>query len=107
MLKVKEKLTILELKRTRFLCYDCGQTFSAKTDLVDEHHQLTKELKQAILIELYENQSRNLKIRRSTVGSSDIGNSYSKIPRHWSHSNGIIIDCLNDQLVKQKSLMSC
>ncbi|HCC5233268.1 TPA: transposase, partial [Escherichia coli] len=52
MLKVKEKLTILELKRTRFLCYDCGQTFSAKTDLVDEHHQLTKELKQAILIEL-------------------------------------------------------
>ncbi|WP_428209119.1 transposase family protein, partial [Enterococcus faecium] len=80
MLKVKEKLTILELKRTRFLCYDCGQTFSAKTDLVDEHHQLTKELKQAILIELYENQSRNLKIRRSTVGSSDIGNSYSKIP---------------------------
>lgn len=72
MLKVKEKLTILELKRTRFLCYDCGQTFSAKTDLVDEHHQLTKELKQAILIELYENQSRNLKIRRSTVGSSDI-----------------------------------
>ncbi|NTP71706.1 aldo/keto reductase [Enterococcus faecium] len=42
-----------------------------------------------------------------SVGSSDIGNSYSKIPRHWSHSNGIIIDCLNDQLVKQKSLMSC
>ncbi|MDT2564539.1 transposase, partial [Enterococcus avium] len=26
---------------------------------------------------------------RSTVGSSDIGNSYSKIPRHWSHSNGV------------------
>ncbi|GAB7310903.1 hypothetical protein EGB_22500 [Enterococcus gallinarum] len=37
MLKVKEKLTILELKRTRFLCHDCG-----------------------------------LKIRRSTIGSSDI-----------------------------------
>ncbi|MFZ6151125.1 transposase family protein, partial [Enterococcus avium] len=60
MLKVKEKLTILELKRTRFLCDDCGRTFSAKTDLVDEHHQLTKELKQAILMELYENQSRKL-----------------------------------------------
>ncbi|OJG83254.1 hypothetical protein RV13_GL002836 [Enterococcus raffinosus] len=42
MLKFKEKLTtILELKCSGFLCHDCGQTFSAKSDLVDEHHQLT------------------------------------------------------------------
>jgi len=60
MLKVKERLTILELKRSRFLCRDCGQTFSAKTDLIDPNHQLTKELKHAILMELYENQSRKL-----------------------------------------------
>lgn len=60
MLKVKERLTILELKRSRFLCHDCGQTFSAKTDLIDPNHQLTNELKHAILMELYETQSRKL-----------------------------------------------
>ena len=70
MLKFKERLTILELKRSRYLCHDCGSTFSAKTDLVDEHHQLTKELKQAILVELFENQSRKLIAKKYFV--SDI-----------------------------------
>lgn len=70
MLKFKERLTILELKRSRYLCHDCGSTFSAKTDLVDEHHQLTKELKQAILLELFENQSRKLIAKKYFV--SDI-----------------------------------
>ncbi len=30
MVKFKEKLTILELKRTRFLYHECGQTFFCK-----------------------------------------------------------------------------
>lgn len=72
MLKVKEKLTILELKRTRFLCQACGTTFSAKTDLVDEHHQLTKELKHAILMELFENQSRKLIAKKFFVSDGTI-----------------------------------
>lgn len=60
MIRFKKKLSILELKRSRFLCHDCGKTFSTKTPLVDTNHQLTKELKQGILMELYENQSRKL-----------------------------------------------
>lgn len=72
MLKFKEKLTLLELKRTRFLCHDCGQTFSSKTDLADEHHQLTKELKQAILMELYENQSRKLIAKKYFVSDGTV-----------------------------------
>ncbi|MDT2464030.1 transposase family protein, partial [Enterococcus avium] len=35
MLKVKEKLTILELKRTRFLCHDCGRILREAT----KHYQ--------------------------------------------------------------------
>lgn len=33
MLKVKERLPILQLKRTRFLCHACRTTFSAQIDL--------------------------------------------------------------------------
>lgn len=72
MLKVKEKLTILELKRTRFLCHTCGTTFSAKTDVVDDHQQLTKELKHAILMELFENQSRKLIAKKYFVSDGTI-----------------------------------
>lgn len=72
MLKVKEKMTILELKRSRFLCHACGTTFSAKTDLVDDHHQLTKELKHAILMELFENQSRKLIAKKFFVSDGTI-----------------------------------
>lgn len=72
MLKAKEKLTILELKRSRFLCHDCGKSFSSKTGLVDENHQLTKELKFAILKELYENQSRKLIAKKYFVSDGTI-----------------------------------
>lgn len=72
MLKVKEKLTILELKRSRFFCHTCGTTFSAQTDLVDDHHHLTKELKQAILMELFENQSRKLIAKKYFVSDGTI-----------------------------------
>ncbi|HAQ4257602.1 TPA: ISL3 family transposase, partial [Enterococcus faecium] len=83
MLKVKEKLTILELKRTRFLCHDCGRTFSAKTDLVDEHHQLTKELKQVILMELYENQSRKLIAKKYFVSDGTVTRILREATKHY------------------------
>lgn len=83
MLKVKEKLTILELKRTRFLCHDCGQTFSTKTVLVDEHHQLTKELKQAILMELYENQSRKLIAKKYFVSDGTVTRILREATKHY------------------------
>ncbi|GAA2938389.1 hypothetical protein GCM10019994_27290 [Enterococcus raffinosus] len=72
MLRIKEKLTILELKRSRFLCHACGTKFSAKTDVVDDHQQLTKELKHAILMELFENQSRKLIAKKYFVSDGTI-----------------------------------
>ena len=83
MVKFKEKLTILELKRTRFLCHECGQTFSAKTDLVDEHHQLTKELKQAILMGLYENQSRKLIAKKYFVSDGTVTRILREATKHY------------------------
>ncbi len=84
MLKVKEKLTILELKRTRFFsAMIVDVPFSAKTDLVDEHHQLTKELKQAILMELYENQSRKLIAKKYFVSDGTVTRILREATKHY------------------------
>ena len=72
MLKDKEKLTILEVKRSRFLCHACGATIFAKIDLVDDHYQLTNELKHAILMELFENQSFKLINKKNFVSDGMI-----------------------------------
>lgn len=83
MIKFKEKLTILELKRPHFLCYEFGQTFSAKTDLVDEHLQLTKELQQAILMELYENQSRKMIAKKYFVSDGTVTRILCEVTKHY------------------------
>jgi transposase len=105
MLKVKEKLTILELKRTRFLCHDCGRTFSAKTDLVDEHHQLTKELKQAILMELYENQSRKLIAKKYFVSDGTVTRILREATKHYqSRMNFLPTVLCMDEFKSMKSV---
>lgn len=68
-LKVKEWLTILKLKCSQFLGHDCGQMLSAKTDLINPNHQLTKEFKYAILMKLDETQSRKLIIKKYFVSN--------------------------------------
>ncbi|MDV4349620.1 transposase family protein, partial [Enterococcus faecium] len=104
-LKVKEKLTILELKRTRFLCHDCGRTFSAKTDLVDEHHQLTKELKQAILMELYENQSRKLIAKKYFVSDGTVTRILREATKHYqSRMNFLPTVLCMDEFKSMKSV---
>lgn len=105
MLKVKERLTILELKRSRFLCHDCGQTFSAKTDLIDTNHQLTKELKHAILMELYENQSRKLIAKKYFVSDVTITRVLREATKdyHPNHSHLPTVLCM-DEFKSMKSV---
>lgn len=53
-----KRLTFLKLKRTRFLCHNCGATFVAHTSLVDEHCHLSKDLKYQIALDLTRTRSR-------------------------------------------------
>ena len=52
------RLTFLELKRSRFLCHECGKTFHAHTELIEEHHHLSKQLCLQIMLDLKKNVSR-------------------------------------------------
>ncbi|NVN79721.1 ISL3 family transposase, partial [Enterococcus avium] len=54
-----------------------------KTDLVDEYHQLTKELKQAILMELYENQSRKLIAKKYFVSDGTVTRILREATKHY------------------------
>ncbi|WP_339101964.1 ISL3 family transposase [Candidatus Enterococcus clewellii] len=52
------RLTLLELKRSRFRCHECHATFHAQTELVEEHHHLSKQLCLQIMLDLKKNVSR-------------------------------------------------
>lgn len=58
LLPFRERKTILELKRSRFLCKECGATFNAHTSLVEENCQISKELRYKIAFDLKKNISR-------------------------------------------------
>lgn len=42
----------LSLKKQRFLCKECNQTFTASTNIVDEHCYISNQIKQHILCDL-------------------------------------------------------
>lgn len=50
--------TFLQLKKTRFLCRQCGSIFNAQTSLIDENCHLAKELMYKIALDLRKNRSR-------------------------------------------------
>lgn len=56
--EVERRPTYLKLKRERYLCKNCGSTFSATTSLVDDYCQLSKQLKYQIAFDLKENRAR-------------------------------------------------
>lgn len=58
--KFNQYLTLLELKRTRFLCRNCGKTFHARTNIVNEHCHLSKQLTYQIALDLQKNISRKM-----------------------------------------------
>lgn len=52
------QLTLLKLKRTRFLCHSCGATFVAQTPIVERNHHISKSLKYQIALDLKKIRSR-------------------------------------------------
>ncbi|MGY3704573.1 hypothetical protein BW731_06505 [Vagococcus martis] len=50
--EVERRPTYLKLHRARYLCRNCGSTFSASTSLVDDYSQISKQLKYQIAFDL-------------------------------------------------------
>ena len=57
LIKVQENYSYLRLYKQRFLCKNCGTTFTAKTYYVDENCYISKPLKFAIAVALKEKKS--------------------------------------------------
>lgn len=66
------KLVVLKLKKQRFLCKHCGETFSAQTSLVDRHCFIANPLKSLISLELREEQSMTLIAKHLNVSTSTV-----------------------------------
>lgn len=52
MLSVCNSPTVLVLSKQRFLCKNCGSTFSAKTDFVDKFSSISNDVKRKVAIDL-------------------------------------------------------
>lgn len=58
LLPIHSHKTVFNLKKTRFLCKECGSTFSSETSLVDRNCSISVDLKRKIMAELAINSSR-------------------------------------------------
>ncbi|MGP6147744.1 ISL3 family transposase, partial [Jeotgalibaca sp. A122] len=63
---------LLRLKKQRFLCKHCGQTFIAETRLVERHCFISNIIKQTIAMELREIQSMKLVAQHLSVSNSTV-----------------------------------
>lgn len=68
----RNMLTYLELKRSRFLCRDCGKTFVAETSIVAPNDHFSRALKQQIILELAQVSSRKSIAQRYFVSDVSI-----------------------------------
>jgi len=78
--------TILFLDKQRFLCKHCHSTFTASTDLVDFHKQISNNTKLSITLDLMHKGSEKDIARRNNVSASSV--------------NRILHDISEDKLIK-------
>lgn len=84
--KISNYNVILRLDKQRFFCKYCKPTFTATTDVVDYHKQISNNTKTAIKLELMEKGSEKDIARRNNVSSCTV--------------NRILDDISKDNLVK-------
>lgn len=70
--KVAEYPFIIQLRKQRYLCKECGRTFSAETSEVKKHHQISKALRAKISKELKKIQSMKDIGERCLVSSATV-----------------------------------
>ncbi len=100
-----EHFTLLELKRTRFLCHECGATFHAHTELIEEHHHLSKQLQYQIMLDLKKNVSRKMIARKHFVSDLTVLRMMERISKNYRTNWNFLpkILCIDEF----KSMKSC
>ena len=89
------KLVLLKLKKQRFLCRHCGETFIAETNLVNRNCYISNIIKSTISMELAETQAMSLIGKHLNVSSHTVlrqlktidgysKTDYSNLPEHLS-----------------------
>lgn len=84
--KVSNYNTILILDKQRFKCKHCNSTFTATTDLVDYHKQISNNTKLSVTLELMEKGSEKDISKRHNISSSS--------------TNRILDDISKDTIIK-------
>ena len=83
--------TLLILDKQRFLCKNCNKTFTASTDLVDYHKQISNDTNLNIKLELMQKGSEKDIAKRNNVSSN--------------HVNRILHQISEDKLVKNNGIL--
>lgn len=74
--------TILFLKKQRFLCKECGSTFSAKTEIVNKFSNISNDIKRKIALDL-----TNISSFKSIAESNGVSvNTVLRVFKEWSKS---------------------
>lgn len=79
--KVSNFNTILLLDKQRFLCKYCNSTFTAETDLVDYHKQISNNSKLSITLELMQKSSEKDIAKRNNVSTNTVNRILDQIAK--------------------------
>ena len=78
--------TILLLDKQRFFCKHCNKTFTASTDLVDFHKQISNDTRRAVILDLMTKDSEKNIAKRNNISTNSV--------------NRILDDISDDKYVK-------
>ena len=85
--KVSNYNTLLLLDKQRFLCKHCNHTFTASTDIVDFHKQISNDTRKSVTLDLMTKDSeKNISFRNGISTNS---------------TNRILYDLSKDELIKK------
>ena len=83
--------TILLLDKQRFFCKHCNKTFTASTDLVDFHKQISNDTRRAVILDLMTKDSEKNIAKRNNISTNSV--------------NRILDDISDDKYVKNNGYL--
>ena len=89
--KVCNYNTILLLDKQRFFCKHCNKTFTASTDLVDFHKQISNDTRRAVILDLMTKDSEKNIAKRNNISTNSV--------------NRILDDISDDKYVKNNGYL--
>lgn len=89
--KVANYNTILLLDKQRFFCKNCNRTFTASTDVVDFHKQISNDTRTSVILDLMTKDSEKNISNRNNISTNSV--------------NRILDDISNDKYIKNNGIL--